>query len=98
MPSATMLTRRLTGTTDRSGFYRNTHPESFPSPAHRTSGGGQPAKREIRTTFSVPTEGPAKRPCIADEEIDGVDIDAAFRPAGEDTGVPKCATTSRTND
>ena len=64
MPYTTMLYRRLTGTTDGSGFYRNTHQTPAPHPPAAPEGGPL-ANAKSAATFSVPTEGPAKRPWIA---------------------------------
>ena len=66
MPSATMLTRRLTGTTDRSGFYRSTHPESFTSPHPPTAPAGAANRqtRDPRPHFLSPRRGQRSAPAL----------------------------------
>ena len=61
MPSTTMLYRRLTGTTDGSGFYRNTHTRilHLTRPQRQK---GTTSKREIRDYIFCPHGGASEAP------------------------------------
>lgn len=61
MPSTTMLYRRLTGTTDGSGFYRNTHQNPAPHPPTAPAGRAT-AIREISDYIFYPHGGASEAP------------------------------------